>query len=256
MKIDFSKLIPESIVVRCFTEQQSTELLKWALSSGFSWYRGSIIDPDVDTSCGRECYLLEFKNRDVMRNSATTFKQGGWDIIDFQEIFVVDEKSSTLESEILEDRVVGLIRRTHKELNHKEDLLSTKEAAREIVKLVLGNESEQMKLKPIGDIVSSDFTKEIKTELLALDETDRQIVDLVTYSNKRAHEVPNLKESLAQFKLKVFRMNTKINEERIEVIEAFLRGETILCSKDGHHFFPDEDPTWDFLVNDYKVKES
>lgn len=67
--------------------------------------------------------------------------------------------------------------------------------------------------------------------------------------------MPNLKESLAQFKLKVLRMNNQINEKRIEVIEAFLRGETILCSKDGHHFFPDADPSWDFLVNDYKIAD-
>lgn len=66
----------------------------------------------------------------------------------------------------------------------------------------------------------------------------------------------DLKKSLAQFKLKLLNIDKQITEDRIKVIEAFLRGETILCSKDGHHYFPDDDPSWDFLVNDYKIKES
>lgn len=79
------------------------------------------------------CYRLDFINNELGYANVEYYSERGFShcILEFRDICIDDEIES------LEDKVWSLVRRTHKELNPKEDLLSTKEAACEIVKLVL-----------------------------------------------------------------------------------------------------------------------
>lgn len=144
MKIMTEKMTKPNTVIHCTTEEQSRHLLDWARSEGFKWMYREPINPDFTQWCDwidQTCYRLHFVNKEIRYADCSYYRRNEYYILEFEEIFISDEKSSSLESETLEDCVIGLIRRTHKELNFKQELLSMKEAAHEIVKLV----SQQMK---------------------------------------------------------------------------------------------------------------